>query len=107
MAGGALYLALTGVIALGIGALTRSVPGGIAATLGVILVLPSVLRLIPARWAADLMAWLPGVAGQELFFWGHSVLQSPFDPWQALLVMLGAVGIAVAGSAVALVRRDA
>ncbi|WEO77100.1 ABC transporter permease [Cryobacterium sp. SO2] len=107
MAGGALYLALTGVIAMAIGAITRSVPGGLAATLGLILVLPSVLQLIPAEWATDLMSWLPGVAGQELFFWGNSVLASPFEPWQALLVMLGAVGVVVAGAAVQLVRRDA
>lgn len=107
MAGGALYLALTGVIALGIGAVTRSVPGGIAATLGVILVLPSVLQLVPAQWAADLMSWLPGVAGQQLFFWGNSVLASPFEPWQALLVMLGAVAAVVGPAAVLLMRRDA
>jgi len=107
MAGGALYLALTGVIALGIGAVTRSVPGGIAATLGLILVLPSVLQIVPAQWAADLMSWLPGVAGQQLFFWGNSVLASPFEPWQALLVMLAAVTTVVGAAAVLLVRRDA
>ena len=107
MAGGALYLALTGVIALGIGAITRSVPGGIAATMGLILVLPSVLRLVPAQWATDLMAWLPGVAGQELFFWGNSVLASPFEPWQALLIMLGSGGAVLGTAAVLLMRRDA
>ena len=105
--GGALYLALVAVFALGVGAILRSSAGGIAAALGIILLLPIVLPMIPAQWATDLMAWLPGVAGQELFFWGNSVLASPFEPWQALLIMLGSGGAVLGTAAVLLMRRDA
>jgi ABC-2 type transport system permease protein len=105
--GGGAYLAFIGVIAVGVGAVTRVPAGGIAVTLGALLVLPSVLPLLATTWAGDLISWLPGLAGQELFFWGASPVPSPFEPWQALIIMCGWSALALAAAAVTLTRRDA
>jgi ABC-2 type transport system permease protein len=105
--GGGAYLALIAVIAVGVGAVTRAPASGIAVTLAVLLVLPSVHPLLATTWAGDLISWLPGLAGQELYFWGTSPVPSPFEPWQALMVMLGWSTLALAAAAVSLTRRDA
>jgi ABC-2 type transport system permease protein len=100
--GAAAYLAFIGLISLGIGAALRSTPGGIAASLGLLLVVPTVFQLISADWAKTLVEWLPGQAGQGLYYSGMT-----FEPWQALLVMLGWVAVFITTAAVLMKRRDA
>lgn len=69
--GGAAYLALIGLIALAIGLLIRSSAGGIAAALGLVLVVPVIFTLLAAiaqaQWAADLGTFLPSNAGNVLY----------------------------------------
>ncbi len=65
--GGALYLALVAVFALGVGTMLRSSAGGIAAVLGLLLLLPTVLQMIPADWAHDLIPYLLSTAGLNMF----------------------------------------
>jgi ABC-2 type transport system permease protein len=96
------YVTFIGLISFGIGAILRSTPGGIAASLGLILVLPTILQLIPADWAHSLIDWLPGSAGQNLMYPGGA-----FEAWQALLVMLGWIAVVLTGAALLLRRRDA
>lgn len=98
----ALYLALVAVFALGLGTVLRSSAGGIAAALGVILLLPSVLTLIPATWAFDLLPYLLSNAGTASFSQGGELEQ-----WQSILIVLGWVAVSLAGAAVLLKRRDA
>jgi ABC-2 type transport system permease protein len=100
--GAAAYLVFIGLVSLGIGAALRSTPGGIAASLGLLLVLPTVFQLIPAAWSSTLAQWLPSSAGQNLYYWGGT-----FEPWQALLVMLGWVAAVLISAAVLMKRRDA
>lgn len=69
--GGALYLALIGVMSLALGAIIRNSAGGIAASLGLLLVLPTVLQIFAAMtnatWATNLGAFLPSSAGDKLY----------------------------------------
>ncbi|SMG29137.1 ABC transporter permease subunit [Agreia pratensis] len=102
LAGAAGYLVLIGLVSFGIGAALRSTPGGIAASLGLLLVVPTVFQLISASWATTLVEWLPSSVGSGLFYWGGT-----FEPWQALLVMLGWVAVFIATAAVLMKRRDA
>jgi ABC-2 type transport system permease protein len=71
LGGGALYLALVGVLSLAIGAIIRNSAGGIAASLGLLLVLPTVLQIFAAitqaEWAVNLGAFLPSSAGSRLY----------------------------------------
>lgn len=98
----ALYLSLVAVFSLGLGTILRSSAGGIAAALGVILLLPTVLQLIPADWVADLMPYILSNAGTASF-----VMNGTMEPWQNILVVLGWVAVSLAGAAVLLKRRDA
>jgi ABC-2 type transport system permease protein len=102
LVGGAGYLALIGLLAFFIGALLRHTAGGIAAAVGLLLVAPTVLSFIAAEWASVLAQWLPGSVGQTLFFGG-----GVFEPWQAVLVMLGWIAVFATAAAVLLKRRDA
>ncbi|PPF80435.1 ABC transporter permease [Subtercola sp. Z020] len=102
LVGAAGYLALSGMLALGIGAILRSTAGGIAAALGLLLVVPIVFGLIPADWSATISDWLPGNAGTAIY-------QSSriFEWWQGLLIMLGWIAVAIAAAATLMRRRDA
>jgi ABC-2 type transport system permease protein len=74
LGGGALYLALVGVLSLAIGAIVRNSAGGIAASLGLLLVLPTVLQIFSgvtnAVWVQNLVAFLPSVAGERMLTYG-------------------------------------
>jgi ABC-2 type transport system permease protein len=71
LGGAALYLALIGVMSLAIGAIIRNSAGGIAAALGLLLVLPTVLQIFAAitqaTWASNLAAFLPNSAGARIY----------------------------------------
>lgn len=103
--GGALYLALVSVFALGVGAILRSSAGGIAAALGIILLLPIVLSMIPAGWAADLAPYLLSNAGLAIV--GLDSGLAGLEVWQNLLIVLVWVAVSLTGAAMLLKRRDA
>lgn len=109
LAGGALYLALVAVFALGVGTMIRSSAGSIAAVLGVLLLLPTVLQLIPADWAHDAVPYLLSSAGMTMFTTAGTDSASLVGPdaWQSLLIVLVWVAASLAGATVLLRRRDA
>ncbi|PPL14317.1 ABC transporter permease [Microterricola pindariensis] len=104
--GGALYLALISLFALGLGTILRNSAGGIAAALGILLLLPTVLQMIPAEWASDLIPSLLSVAGMGLFDPSVGVGE-PDALLKNLLIVLAWVAAAVVGAALSLKRRDA
>jgi ABC-2 type transport system permease protein len=104
--GGALYLALIAVFALGVGTIVRSGAGGIAVVLGIVLLLPMVLQVIAAPWAAAVLPYLVSNAGINMFGL-MSFSQVPIEWWVNLLVVLGWLAVSLVGAAVVLKRRDA
>jgi ABC-2 type transport system permease protein len=50
--GAGLYLAVLGLLALGLGALSRRTAGAIAAVVGLVLILPVLVQGLPASWRA-------------------------------------------------------
>ena len=106
--GGALYLALIAVFALGVGTMLRSSAGGIAAVLGLILLVPTVLQMIPADWAHDLIPYLLPTAGMSMFTTTTAVATADeFGVWLNLVIVLGWVAAAIGGAAALIRRRDA
>ncbi len=105
----ALYLALVAVFALGLGTILRSSAGGIAASLGTILLLPTIVSLIAAltqaEWANDLMPYLFSNAGTGMYtpLMGGEGL----DQGQNTLIVLAWVAVSLVGGALLLKRRDA
>ena len=104
-----LYLALTAVFSLGLGTVLRSSAGGIAAALGTILLLPTILQLIAsftqAQWAVDLMPYLFSNAGTGMFM--ESLDPAGFEQWQNTLVVVVWTAVSLAAGALLLKRRDA
>jgi hypothetical protein len=99
-----LYLGLLAVLAVGLGTIIRSSAGGIAALVGLLLVLPTLSQAIPSSVRDSVQKFLPANAGQAVFF--HSDTAS-LSPWIGLLVF---AAYAAAGLGLALVmvrRRDA
>ncbi len=117
LVGGAGYLALVGVIALGIGLLVRSSAAGIAAAIGLLLIVPIVLRIVAsvtsAVWPGNLSSFLPSEAGGKLFAYPiTSTTPIPsgvivLDTWQSLAVLVGWAVLVLVVGCVMVKRRDA
>lgn len=115
--GGAGYLALIGLFSLAVGAIIRNSAGGIAASLGAILVLPTIISIFTvitqAEWVANLSNLLPSNAGARMFAYPVELMQdqfmvgTPLEPWQGALVLLVWVAGLFVLASVLLKRRDA
>jgi ABC-2 type transport system permease protein len=79
--GGILYLTVLSLFAMAIGGLIRHTAGAIATVIGLILVVPILVSLIPGTIAAHVKAYLPTDAGQLI---GQTSQQSGdlLSPWQ-------------------------
>lgn len=113
--GSSVYVTLLALLAFGIGLLVRSSAGGIAITLGILLVLPVILSLlgslIDAQWILDVSRFLPSDAGTQLYAYSSSG-PTPDQPgvvlngWGGFSVLLAEV-VVVGGAAIAAARtRD-
>jgi ABC-2 type transport system permease protein len=116
LVGGALYLVVISLIAFSIGAIVRNSAGGIAAALGLILVVPTVLGLIAsatqATWAMSLIAFAPTSAGSHLFDYSTAVAKAAsgvivLDRTSGTLVFVAWFVVLFVVAAVMLKRRDA
>ncbi|WP_150309110.1 ABC transporter permease subunit [Planctomonas psychrotolerans] len=114
--GGAGYLALLSTLALAIGTIVRNSAGGIAAVLGLLLVLPTVLQILVAitgaEWARNVGTFLPDSAGGRMFAYVTEAQAAPagvlvLEPWQGLLVLSAWVTALLLLAALLLKRRDA
>jgi ABC-2 type transport system permease protein len=103
----AVYLAAVSVFALGLGTILRSSAGGIAAALGVLLLLPTIVMVIAgvtqAEWASNLLPYLLSSAGESLILPSDGGLEQ----WQSGLVVAAWALVPLAGGAALLARRDA
>ncbi len=131
LVGGAGYTALIGLLAFGIGLAIRSSAASIAAALGLVLVVPTILQVLAAvtraDWPANIAAFLPSSAGGKLYAYPGAAAESlapdrpggaasaaasaantiTLDSWQGLLVLLGWVVVAFIVGAILVKRRDA
>lgn len=104
--GGIAYLVMLGIFAMAIGGLIRHTAGAVATVLGLILVVPPLVGLIPGTIAHHIHGYLPTVAGQLI----GQTTQQPGDvlsPWQGFGVFCLWTVVLLAVSGFLLVRRDA
>ena len=101
LVGGAAYVMLVGVFALGIGAIVRNTAGGISTFFFVI---PPLMNILPASWNDAASKYLPSEAGRQLFALQHA--PNTLTPTAGGLLLLGYCAFVVALAAVLLVRRD-
>jgi ABC-2 type transport system permease protein len=104
--GGIAYLIVLGLFAMAVGGLIRHTAGAIATVIGLVIVVPPLVSLIPGTIANHIHGYLPTVAGQLI----GQTSQQPADvlsPWQGFGVFCVWTVVLFAASAVLLVRRDA
>jgi ABC-2 type transport system permease protein len=102
--GGAIYLMLVGIFALGIGAIVRNTAGGIATFAAIFFVIPPLLSILPASWNDAISQYLPSEAGRQIFSLTHGA--HSLAPWLGGLLFVGYCALTLAIAAVLLVRRD-
>ncbi|HEY6788459.1 MAG TPA: hypothetical protein VI365_14230 [Trebonia sp.] len=105
LTGAGAYLALVAVMGVALGALLRSVAGGIAALIGGLLLLPVVANLLPASWADAISPYLPNNAGDAIFALTRD--SNTLSPTAGLAVFVGWAALLLGLAAWRLVRTDA
>ncbi|MFC9130453.1 ABC transporter permease [Streptomyces sp. NPDC057099] len=104
LAGNAAGLTLLAVLALGIGALVRSVPMAIGAFIGLVMIVPEILAMLPYEFVDDAVRHFPGKALEALTT--AQPLPGATSPSTALLAMLLWTTATLALAATVLRRRD-
>jgi ABC-type transport system involved in multi-copper enzyme maturation permease subunit len=104
LAGNAAGLTLLAVLALGIGALARSVPMAIGAFIGLVMILPEILAMLPYEIVDDAVRHFPGKALEALTT--AQPMPGATSPGAALLAMLLWTAVTLAVAATVLRRRD-
>ena len=102
--GGAVYLVLVGIFALGLGAIVRSTAGGIATFAAIMFVLPPLLNILPSDWHDAINPYLPSTAGDAIFALTHG--SDTLAPWPGFILFAGYAALSIAVAALLLVRRD-
>jgi ABC-type transport system involved in multi-copper enzyme maturation permease subunit len=102
--GGAVYLMLVGVFALGLGAIVRNTAGGIALFAAIMFVIPPLLNILPSDWYDAINPYLPSTAGDAIFSLTHG--KDTLAPWPGFALFAGYTALSLAVAAVLLVRRD-
>ena len=102
--GGAVYLMLVGIFALGIGAIVRNTAGAIATFAGIFFVIPPLMNILPSSWNDAIGKYLPSEAGRQLFSLTHDA--KSLSPGAGGLLFVGYCALTLAIAAVLLVRRD-
>lgn len=123
LVGAGLYLSLVGLLGMVFGWLLRSAAGAIFALVGLVLLLPVILPLIPLDWVSDVVDFLPTMAGEAIYQVevnplmqagmqmmadeGMDFISNRFDPWTGFGIFAAYIAGGLALSAWVLNRRDA
>jgi len=102
--GGAVYLTLVGVFALGLGAILRNTAGGIATFAAIMFVIPPLLNILPSDWNNAINPYLPSTAGNAIFSLTHG--SDTLAPWPGFALFCGYTALSLGIAALLLVRRD-
>ncbi|TRV72872.1 ABC transporter permease [Streptomyces sp. 130] len=105
VAGNAAGTTFLGLIALGLGALLRSVPGAIGAFIGGVMILPEVLNTLPYDAVETAVRYFPTQAAGVLG--SATPLPDAASPGPALLALVLWASATLGSAAVLLRRRDA
>ncbi|GGQ06450.1 ABC transporter permease [Streptomyces roseolilacinus] len=104
IAGNSAGVTLVALVALGLGALLRSVPGALGAFIGCVVILPEILGALPYEVVETVLRYFPTQAAGAL---GSSTpLPGAASPGGALLALLLWAGGTLALAGVLLKRRD-
>jgi ABC-2 type transport system permease protein len=105
--GGGLYLTLLGLLGLGLGAITRSSAGAIAALFSLLFVPPVLLQLLPDSWRTTVGAYAPMEAGAQIYSVSAHGGADVLAPWAGFGVFSAYAFVALAAGFILITRRDA
>lgn len=105
LAGAGVYLALVAVFGVALGVLLRSTAGGVAALVGILLILPGLASLLPSSLYDTLKPYFPSNAGSAIYSLHREA--HLLSPGAGLAVFAGWVALTMAAAAVRLKRSDA
>jgi hypothetical protein len=106
--GGGLYLALLGLLALGLAAIVRHTAGAISLFVGILLILPLILQALPTSIINAVGKFLPANIGSVITSTRpHIDEHTRFPPWAGIGLLAGYAAAALLLGAWQLVRRDA
>lgn len=103
--GAGVYLGLVGVLGVALGALVRSVAGGIGLLVTALMLLDVVAGLLPSSLGDAISPYLPGNAGGSIFALNQA--SDTLSPGAGLAVFAGWAALTLAGAAWRLQRSDA
>lgn len=105
----ALFVAMCGLFAFGLGAILRSTAGAITVAFGLLFLVPQLAKALPSTWYADLVRWLPGADIIAVITATASQDNPPhlFSAWGEFAVFGGYTAIFLIVGAVLFSRRDA
>jgi ABC-2 type transport system permease protein len=103
--GASLYLFLVALLGGTLGWIVRSTAGAISALLGVMLILPLILKILPGSVTGTIGEYLPSTAGDALVSSIHQPETLP--PWTGFAVFTLWVALAMVVAVSAVRRRDA
>lgn len=104
--GTGLYLAILGLLALGLGTLIRKTAGAITAIVGILFVLPVLSSFLPSSMEA-IQKYLPSNTAQAILSGNSSAGDDVLSAWLGLGVFFLYAVAALVAAAVTLVHRDA
>jgi ABC-type transport system involved in multi-copper enzyme maturation permease subunit len=104
--GTALFLAVLGILCIGLGGMLRNTAGGIATFVALLFVLPGISAILPSSVNDAISPYLPLNAGTTIA--SHTFDNSHhLSPWGGFALFCGYAALAVLAAAVTLKRRDA
>jgi hypothetical protein len=103
--GAGLYLAVLGLLGLGLGAVLRSGAGAIATLLGLLFVPSLLAALLPQSWQDSIGPYLPMNAGETIITVHHQA--HTLQPWPGFGVFCLYAAAALTAGFILITRRDA
>ena len=106
--GGALFLAVCGMLAFGLGTLLRHTAAAITASIGLLFVLFVLVNFLPQSWQVHVDKWIPFNAGSQIWTTVNQPGNPPCSrPGPGSPCSLGYAVIAIIAGAIVFLRRDA
>jgi ABC-type transport system involved in multi-copper enzyme maturation permease subunit len=105
--GAALFLAVSALLALGLGAVFRNAAGAIATASAVLFMSLPLEALLPSSMQAAVDRWIPLNAGSQIWSTVSVPGARQFSPWAGFAVFTAYAAAALAAGLVFFLRRDA
>lgn len=103
--GAALYLALVGLVGMGLGWITRDATLGVTFLLALLLLAPAMAAVAPEPWGERVAPYLPALAGQSVFLVDAGAGRLP--PGAGALVLVGWAALSLGEALRRVPRNDA